>query len=234
MIQCKYCSAKTHFTSHGGTECHHWCRFCRHGLMFWRSVFPYVDVIPPHSFQLSSHYGALTRPNLFCFSCSGFIQFSENLRVSILLFSDMRLERVCYFGEVVRHLYAQKREFEYLPFYPSYTGLLVQAISTRLRPPVKTSLIHRHKSLSMWPKRQFYFYFGAAATYTRLKLLARIIRCMCKRFPPSWKEIESRTVWHRVTEVHSYGHAISHLAYSLQIFDMSRGCVGRVEKILFF
>ena len=133
------------------------------------------------------------RYGLYCLGC-------EPSALDVPSFFSTPIEG-CYFGEVARHLYEQKREFECIPFYPSCVGLLVQAISTRLWPSVKTSLTHPHKSLSIWPKRQFYCYFGAATTYTRWKLLARIIRCMRKRLPPSWKKIESRTVEHRVIEV---------------------------------
>ena len=130
---------------------------------------------------------------LYCLGC-------EPSALDVPSFFSMPIEG-CYFGEVARHLYEQKREFECIPFYPSCVGLLVQAISTRLWPSVKTFRTHRHKFLSLWKKRQLCLRFGAATAYTRRKLLARVIRCMRKRLPPSWKKIESRTVEHRVTEV---------------------------------
>ena len=133
------------------------------------------------------------RYGLYCLGC-------EPSALDVPSFFSTPIEG-CYFGEVARHLYEQKREFECIPFYPSCFGLLVQAISSRLWPSIKTFRAHGHKFLSLWKKRQFRLHFGAATTYPRRKLLARIIRCMRKRLPPSWKKIESRTVEHRVTEV---------------------------------
>ena len=46
MIQCKYCSVKTHFTSRGETERRRWRRFCRRRLMFSAYIFSHVDVAP--------------------------------------------------------------------------------------------------------------------------------------------------------------------------------------------
>ena len=72
-----------------------------------------------------------------------------------------------YFGKGVRHLYEEEREFEHLPFYPSYTGLLAKGISTGLWRPAKTSFIYRHISLFIWPKTWLHFRFGATVTLTR-------------------------------------------------------------------
>ena len=53
MIQCKYCSVKTHFTSRGETERRRWRRFCRHRLMFNTCIFSHINVIPRHFLPFS-------------------------------------------------------------------------------------------------------------------------------------------------------------------------------------
>ena len=139
----------------------------------------------------------------------------------------------CVFDEGVRYLYEQIWEFEHLPFFSLYGALYVQGVSSRLSTPVKTSLQHRHKSLYIWPKRRLHFHCGATVTLTRWKFLARIMPHMYKWFPPSWKEIESRTVEHRVIKV-AVGMLFRTLLTDLR---WSHGwCCGerKIEKIQFF
>ena len=128
MIQCKYCSVKTRF------------RDRMPSLVSLLS--PWVDALKerfsPHQrhsasspFFLSGEFctpsSLIFQPRqygLYCLGC-------EPSALNAPSFFSLPIEG-CYFDEVVRHLYEQKREFECIPFYPSYTGLLAQATSTRL------------------------------------------------------------------------------------------------------
>ena len=96
MIQSKNDSVKTHFGSYRGTECHFpriRCCFCWRWWIFIRYIFPHIDVISRHSFNLSTENIVLILPYLLLIRDSYLPSLSVNLGLSILLLFPPHLQR---------------------------------------------------------------------------------------------------------------------------------------------
>ena len=159
----------------------------------------YIMVCTPSSLTFQPRkYG------LYCLGC-------EPSALDVPSFFSMPIEG-CYFGEVARHLYEQKREFECIPFYPSCVGLLVQAISTRLWPSVKTFRTHRHKHLCLWKKKAALssLWSGHCVYATKTPCTSNPVHAQTTS-----AILEEDRITHCWAPSHrsSYGHAISYLAH---------------------